>query len=76
LQVLSVSIDEEAIIPYILRTLNNTDLAFRLATRNGLPGADNMVLERFNAFLQTGNFAEAAKLAATSPKVRIAQFEV
>ncbi|KAI8917358.1 hypothetical protein BC831DRAFT_485343 [Entophlyctis helioformis] len=67
-QVLSVSIDEDNVIPYVLNTLRNPDLALRLATRNSLPGADSLVLERFNLFLQTGNFSEAAKIAATSPR--------
>ncbi|KAI8900004.1 hypothetical protein BC833DRAFT_583645 [Globomyces pollinis-pini] len=66
-QVLSVSVDENSIIPYITGTLNNLELAFRLATRNNLPGAENLVLERFNQCMNTGNFGEAAKIAATSP---------
>ena len=66
-QVLSVIIDEASIIPFIRTTLNNLELAYRLATRNNLPGAENLVLERFNYCLQTGNFAEAAKIAANSP---------
>ena len=68
-QVLSVSVDENTIIPYIMNTLKNSELGFRLATRNGLPGADNLVVERFNQLLQQGNFGEAAKIAATSPRV-------
>ena len=66
-QVLSVSIDEDNMIPYILNTLRNPELALKLATRNNLPGADSLVVDRFNQCLQTGNFSEAAKLAATSP---------
>ncbi|KAJ3123689.1 hypothetical protein HK100_011525 [Physocladia obscura] len=67
-QVLSISVEEENIIPYVLRNLGNQELAFRLATRNNLPGADDLVLARFTQLLQTGNFAEAAKVAATSPR--------
>ena len=47
-QVLSVSVDADTIIPYILRTLNNTDLAFKLASRGNLPGADEMYLQQFH----------------------------
>ena len=37
-QVLSVSMDEETVIPYIQNTLNNRDLALRMAVRiNYLP---------------------------------------
>ncbi|TPX47357.1 hypothetical protein SeMB42_g00049 [Synchytrium endobioticum] len=67
-QVLSVSVNEENIIPYIISTLNNPELAYRLASRNSLPGADHLIFDRFNVCLQTGNFAEAAKIAANSPK--------
>jgi clathrin heavy chain len=67
-QVLSVSVDEDTVIPYITGTLSNTELAYKLATRCNLPGADGLVVERFNQCLQTNNFAEAAKIAATSPK--------
>ena len=66
---LSVSIDEEHIIPYIISTLNNTDLALRLAMRNSLPGVDNLVVEKFNQCLSIGDFGGAAKIAATSPRV-------
>jgi clathrin heavy chain len=67
-QVLSVVIDEVNIIPFITSVLNNLELAFRLATRNNLPGAERLVVERFSQCFQTGNFSEAAKIAANSPK--------
>ncbi|KAG0798102.1 hypothetical protein G6F22_004554 [Rhizopus arrhizus] len=67
-QVLSVSIDEDNIIPYILNNLGNTELAFKLASRGGLPGADDLYVARFNQLFSTGNFGEAAKIAATSPR--------
>ncbi|RUS20583.1 clathrin, heavy polypeptide, isoform CRA_b, partial [Endogone sp. FLAS-F59071] len=68
-QVLSVSIDENNIIPYIINTLNNTELALRLASRNGLPGADDLYIARFNQLFASGAFGEAAKVAANSPRV-------
>ncbi|RCI04960.1 hypothetical protein CU098_004297 [Rhizopus stolonifer] len=67
-QVLSVSIDEERVIPYILNNLNNTELAFKLASRGSLSGADDLYVARFNQLFSTGNFSEAAKIAANSPK--------
>lgn len=70
-QVLSVSIDENNIIPYIINTLNNTDLALRLASRNDLPGADDLYIARFNQLFASGAFGEAAKIAANSPRVCI-----
>ncbi|KAG0175208.1 hypothetical protein DFQ28_005404 [Apophysomyces sp. BC1034] len=67
-QVLSVSLDEDAIIPYIINTLNNTELALKLASRGGLPGADDLYVTRFNQLFASGVFGEAAKVAANSPR--------
>ncbi|KAI9012382.1 hypothetical protein DFJ74DRAFT_710372 [Hyaloraphidium curvatum] len=67
-QVLSVSIDESTIIPYIISNLNDRDLAFRLAARTNLPGADQLFIQRFQELFATAQYNEAAKVAATSPK--------
>jgi clathrin heavy chain len=68
-QVLSVNVDEQTIIPYILATLNNTELAFKLASRANLPGADDLYVKQYQQLFQTGQFSEAAKVAANSPRV-------
>ena len=70
-QVLSVNVDEQTIIPYILTTLNNTDLAFKLASRANLPGADDLYVKQYQQLFQSGQFNEAAKVAANSPRVGI-----
>ncbi|ORX61465.1 clathrin heavy chain [Hesseltinella vesiculosa] len=67
-QVLSVSIDQNTIVPFILESLNNTELAIRLASRGGLPGADDLYVTRFNQLFASGAFNEAAKVAAKSPR--------
>ncbi|CAL1714910.1 unnamed protein product [Somion occarium] len=67
-QVLSVSVDEQTIIPYILNTLNNTELAFKLASRGNLPGADDLYVKQYQQLFQSGQFSEAAKVAANSPR--------
>jgi len=67
-QVLSVSIDEANIVPYIIGTLNNSELAVRIASRNNLPGADDIYVQRFQQLFGSGNYAEAAKVAANSPR--------
>ncbi|KAI5123544.1 hypothetical protein M0805_006703 [Coniferiporia weirii] len=67
-QVLSVSVDEGAIIPYILGTLNNTEFAFKLASRANLPGADDLYIKQYQALFQSGQINEAAKIAANSPR--------
>lgn len=67
-QVLSVSVDEETIVPYVQQTLNNPELAIRLATRGGLPGADHIIQNQFQVYMQNQQYGEAAKIAATSPR--------
>lgn len=67
--VMSISIDEEKLVAYVMSQLGNVELAYRMALRNSLPGADGLVFERFNQCCNQGNFAEAAKIAANSPKV-------
>ncbi|KAF5383731.1 hypothetical protein D9615_003688 [Tricholomella constricta] len=67
-QVLSVNVDEQTIIPYILTTLNNTELAFKLASRANLPGADDLYVQQYQQLFQSGQYGEAAKIAANSPR--------
>lgn len=69
-QVLSVSVDEQTIVPYILTTLNNTELAFKLASRANLPGADDLYVKQYQQLFSSGQYSEAAKIAANSPRVR------
>ena len=68
-QVLSVTVDEDNVVPYITTVLNNPDLALRIAIRNNLAGAEELFVRKFNMLLQQGNYSEAAKVAATAPKV-------
>jgi clathrin heavy chain len=67
--VLSVNVDEETTVPYILTTLNNTELAFKLASWANLPGADDLYVKQYQALFQAGQYGEAAKVAANSPRV-------
>jgi clathrin heavy chain len=69
-QVLSVNVDEQTIIPYILTILNNTELAFKLASRGNLHGADDLYIKQYQQLFQSGQYGEAAKIAANSPRVR------
>ncbi|KIM77451.1 hypothetical protein PILCRDRAFT_796031, partial [Piloderma croceum F 1598] len=68
-QVLSVNVDEQIIIPYILTTLNNTELAFKLASRGNLPSTDDLYIKQYQQPFQSGQYGEAAKVAANSPRV-------
>ncbi|CAH8448779.1 unnamed protein product [Schistosoma intercalatum] len=67
-QVLSVSIDEDTIISYITTTLENPTLALQMASRCNLPGAEDLFFKKFDSLFQSGQFLEAAKLAANAPK--------
>lgn len=67
-QVLSVSVDENTIIPYLLQNPENSELAYKLASRAGLPGADTLYQQRFDALLNGGDYQQAAKVAANSPQ--------
>ncbi|RMY94937.1 hypothetical protein D0862_08855 [Hortaea werneckii] len=67
-QVLSVSVDESTIIPYLLQNPENGELAYKLASRAGLPGADNLYQQRFDQLLTMGDYQNAAKTAANSPQ--------
>lgn len=67
-QVLSVNVDEHTIIPYLLQNPANGNLALKLASKAGLPGADTLYQQQFENLCVQGNFQEAAKVAANSPR--------
>ncbi|KAJ1356224.1 Clathrin heavy chain [Parelaphostrongylus tenuis] len=67
-QVLSVSIDENNMIPFVTQQLQNPDLALRLAVRCDLPGAEELFVRKFNLLFGNGQYGEAAKVAATAPQ--------
>ena len=41
-----------------------------MASRNNLPGAEDLFVRKFNTLFGNGNHSEAAKVAASAPKVR------
>lgn len=67
-QVLFVTVDDNAVIPYLLENPANTEIAIKLASRAGLPGADNLYAKQFDQLFNNGNYLEAAKIAAGSPR--------
>ncbi|KRY40992.1 Clathrin heavy chain 1 [Trichinella spiralis] len=67
-QVLSVSIDEQNVIPYITNTLQNPDLAMRFAARCDLPGAEDLFVRKFTTLFNEQRYSEAAEIAAVAPK--------
>lgn len=64
-----MSVDDETIIPHIINALQNESLAVKMATKCNLHGAESLIVDKFNGLIQQGSFYEAAKIAATSPKV-------
>ena len=66
-QVLQVSLNEANLVPYIINTLRDQDLALSLASRLGLSGADDIYTAKFNTLMSSNDIAGAAKLAANSP---------
>ncbi len=66
-QVLSVSIDENNIIPYIMQTLGNYELAMSMASKNNLPGAGELFKAQFERLFSAGDYKGAASIAAQSP---------
>ena len=66
-QVLSVSVDEQAMWPYNPEhSQQNTELAVKLASRANLPGANDLYVQQYNWLFTTGQHSEAAKIAANS----------
>ena len=67
-QVLFVTVDETNMVPYLLQNPANADLAVKLASRGGLPGADDLYARQFDQLFNSGQYMEAAKIAANSPR--------
>ena len=65
-QLLSISMNKETIVPYIVQTLRDTGLALALSGRLGLPGAEDLYKMELEQLLATGKIVEAAKLAGRS----------
>ncbi|CUS24171.1 LAQU0S14e01816g1_1 [Lachancea quebecensis] len=69
-QVLAVEISTDQIVPYVLNKLSNVSLALKMASRGGLPGADDLFNKQFDTLLASGDYQNAAKVAASSQQLR------
>ncbi|KAI1333346.1 clathrin heavy chain-like protein [Xylariaceae sp. FL0255] len=67
-QVLVVSVDDANIIDYLLQNPANTEIAIKMASRAGLPGADTLYQRQFDQLFNMGDYEQAAKIAANSPR--------
>jgi clathrin heavy chain len=66
--VMSVSVNEPALVGYVMNSLpqlsNRVEIAFTLARRFGLPGADELFQKQFATMFASGDFKGAATVAA------------
>ncbi|GBG88209.1 hypothetical protein CBR_g46777 [Chara braunii] len=67
-QVLIANVNENTIVPFVSNQLGNLELAVNLAKRGNLPGAENLVVQRFQELFAQMKYKEAAELAAESPQ--------
>ena len=67
-QVADININEGTIVQYLAVRQNNPDLAIKLAARGNLPGADDLIVHKFQKLFAEGRFDDAARVAATSPR--------
>lgn len=66
--VLHVTVNDNTVIEYLLQNPANTNLAIKLASRAGLEGVDNLYAQQFEQLMNGGQYLEAAKIAANSPR--------
>lgn len=66
--VIDVGLNEQTFVSFVAEHLKNVDLALNVAKRGDLPGADNLIKPKFEQVFETGDYKQAAELAAASPK--------
>jgi len=64
--VFRLQLNGQTLVPYILNTLRNTQLALQIAGRLNLPGAENLFAAEFERLMSQGNAQEAARVVAQS----------
>eukprot|EP00980_Cylindrotheca_fusiformis_P020304 scaffold7344_cov145-Cylindrotheca_fusiformis.AAC.2 len=64
--VFRLQLNGQALVPYIVQTLRDTDLALKIAGRLNLPGAENLFAAEFERLISSGQVAAAAKVVAAS----------
>lgn len=70
-QMLAINVDQAALVPYIMNQCkhipDNVGVAFKLAQRHSLPGADDLFSARFESLFSTGDYKGAAIIARDAP---------
>ncbi|KAG7385041.1 hypothetical protein PHYPSEUDO_001977 [Phytophthora pseudosyringae] len=67
-QLLQFAINKAKLVPYVVNTLRDSQLALALATRLDLPGAEELYFTEFNRLVGVNDIQGAARLAAASPQ--------
>ncbi|KAE9015521.1 Clathrin heavy chain 1 [Phytophthora rubi] len=67
-QLLHFGINREKLVPYVLNSLRDPELALALASRMDLPGAEELFYPEFNRLVSVNDIQGAARLAAASPQ--------
>jgi len=65
-KVFRVQMNGQALVPYIVSTLRDNDLAIKIAGRLNLPGAENLYTAEFERLMAGKEVLAAAKLVASS----------
>lgn len=65
-QVFRLQLNGPALVPYVLQTLRDSDLALKLAGRLNLPGAENLFAAEFERLLSQRQVEQAARVVAAS----------
>ena len=69
-QVLALNVDENNLVSYVMNAQHIPDqknVAFKLASRFSLPGADEIFMQQFNMALASSDYAGAARVAKDAP---------
>ncbi|GMF30743.1 unnamed protein product [Phytophthora lilii] len=67
-QLLNFAINRTKLVPYVLNTLHDPQLALALASRMDLPGAEELFVPEFSRLVSVNDVQSAARLAASSPQ--------
>lgn len=67
-QLLHFAVNKTKLVPYVVNTLRDSQLALTLATRLDLPGAEELYFTEFNRLMSINDIQGAARLAAASPQ--------
>uniref|UniRef100_A0A1I7TNL3 Clathrin-link domain-containing protein n=1 Tax=Caenorhabditis tropicalis TaxID=1561998 RepID=A0A1I7TNL3_9PELO len=66
-QVLSVSIDEAKLVPFVTNQLRNPDLALKLAVRCDLPDSEELISRKLDFSMESMHLKEAKNVAVAAP---------